>query len=152
MKGGVFVIRVANRILALLMLFLILCSTCLPVAKAADLGSTANEEMTIKSQYIHQAFCNLKILDGTAKIQGFVKGTNGATTKCEIELKLQLKVLIWWVTVGTWNKTALSYQASLNATHSVESGKTYRAVAVCTVWNGSNSESATVTSASVEAP
>ena len=114
--------------------------------------STDTEEMKTKSQYIHQAFCNLEIIGDTARIQSFVKGTNGSTTKCEIELKLQKKVLVWWITVETWNKTALSYQASLNATHSVESGKTYRAVAVCTVWNGSNSESATVTSASVEAP
>lgn len=144
--------RIMKRTLAVLMLFLILCSMYLPAAKAADLESTANDEIPIKYQYIHQAYCNLEIIGGSASIKSFVKGSAGSTTKCEIELKLQRKVLFWWTTVETWNKTALSYQASLNVTHAVESGKTYRAVAEFTVWNGSNSESATVTSATAVAP
>lgn len=144
--------RIMKRTLAVLMLFLILCSMCLPVAKAADLGSTANDEIPIKYQYIHQAYCNLEITGGTASIKSFVKGSAGSTTKCEIELKLQKKVLFWWTTVETWTKTAMDYQASLNVTHSVVSGKSYRAVAEFTVWNGSSSESATATSATKEAP
>ena len=47
--------RVMKRTLAVLMLFLILCSMCLPDAKATDLESTANDEVPIKYQYIHQA-------------------------------------------------------------------------------------------------
>lgn len=144
--------RVPNKTLALLMLFLILCNMCLPIVDAAGQEQNADNEMPVRYQYIQSVKCDLVINGATASIKSSVRGSNGSTTKCEIELKLQMKVLIWWITVGTWNKTALSYQASLNATHSVESGKTYRAVAVCTVWNGSNSESATVTSAFVEAP
>lgn len=141
-----------NRTLALLMLFLILCNMCLPIVYAAGQEQNADDEIPLRYQYIQNVKCDLVINGASASINSRVRGTNGSTTKCEIELKLQKKVLVWWITVETWNKTALSYQASLNATHSVESGKTYRAVAVCTVWNGSNSESATVTSASVEAP
>lgn len=143
--------RVMNRTLALLMLVLILCNMCLPIVDAVGQEQDADDEI-LRYQYIQGKQCELAISGGTASISSSVKGTNGSTTKCEIELKLQKKVLFWWTTVETWNKTALSYQTSLNVTHSVESGKTYRAVAVVTVWNGSNSESATVTSASGEAP
>lgn len=143
--------RVMNRTLALLLLVLILCNMCLPIVDAAGQEQDADDEI-LRYQYIQGAKCNLVISGATASISSNVRGTYGSTTKCVIELKLQKKVLFWWTTVETWNKSTLSYQASLNATHSVESGKTYRAVAVCTVWNGSDSETATVTSASVEAP
>lgn len=144
--------RVKSRMFALLMLVFLLFTMCLPIVAAAEVEATVDEETQAKYQYIHSAKCDLVISGATASISSSVKGTYGSTTNCEIELKLQKKVLFWWTTVDTWNKTALSYQASLNATHSVESGKTYRAVAVCTVWNGSDSETATITSASVEAP
>lgn len=144
--------KVLTRALALLVSALLFCAICLSTVTAAELGSTADEDMPIRYQYIYAADCDLVISGGTASIQSFVRGTPGSTTKCKIELKLQKKVLFWWTTVETWNKTALSYQASLNITQAVDSGKAYRAVAVFTVWNGSNSESATVTTASVEAP
>lgn len=129
-----------------------LCVACIPAVLATKANATADENHSVKFQIIQQINCDLVITSGTAIIQSNVKGTAGSTTKCEIELKLQKKVLFWWTTVETWNKTALSYQASLNVTHAVDSGKTYRAVAVCTAWNGSSSESATVASASAQAP
>ncbi len=140
-----------NRTLALLLLVFILCNMCLPIVDAAGQEQDADDEI-LRYQYIQGAKCDLVISGATASISSSVRGTYGSTTKCEIELKLQKKVLFWWTTVETWNKTSLSYQTSLNITHAVDSGKTYRAVAAVTVWNGSSSESATVTTVSVEAP
>ncbi len=144
--------RVMNRALVLLMLFLILSAMCLPIVATAEMVATVDREVPVKYQYIYGIRCELSIGGEAASINSYVRGTNGSTTKCEIELKLQKKFMFWWTTVETWNKTALSYQTSLNARHSVESGKTYRAVAVCTVWNGSSPETATAMSAAVEAP
>lgn len=147
----VFVMRVMSRTLSLLTVFLVLCTMCFSIV-SAEQESAFDDAISVRYQYIQSARCILSINDDTASIGSNVKGTYGSTTRCEIELKLQKKVLFWWSTVETWDKTALSYQTSLNVTYSVESGKTYRAVAVFSVWNGSNSETATITSASVEAP
>ena len=133
-------------------LLLWFCSLCAPFAVAAEVESPVDEKPPVDFQYIVSSRCNLEITNGVANIVSSVRGTYGSTTECKIELKLQKKVLFWWSTVETWEKTAQSYQATLSATNPVTSGKTYRAVAEVTVWNGSSSESTTVTSASVEAP
>lgn len=139
------------RTVAFALAVLFLCATCSSAVYASSASET-QENQSVRYQIIQQNNCDLVIPGATANIRSNVVGIAGSTTKCEIELKLQRKVLFWWTTVETWNKTALSYQASLNVTHAVESGKTYRAVAEFTVWNGSNSESATVSSAAKEAP
>lgn len=144
--------KTSFRIVALVLMLTVLCTACILAVFASSPDTATEESIPAKNQIIQQINCDLRISGSTAVLLSDVKGTAGSTTKCEIELKLQKKFMFWWTTVETWNKTALSYQTSLNATHSVESGKTYRAVAVCTVWNGSSSETATAASASVEAP
>ena len=139
------------RTVAFALAVLFLCATCSSAVYASSASET-QENQSGRYQIIQQNNCDLVISGATAIIRSNVGGIAGSTTKCEIELKLQRKVLFWWTTVETWNKTAMDYQASLNVTHSVESGKTYRAVAEFTVWNGSSSESATATSATKEAP
>lgn len=49
-------------------------------------------------------------------------------------------------------KNVIWFQTFLPPNRAVVSGKTFRAVAVVTVWNGNNSETITVTSGSVKAP
>lgn len=141
-----------NKILSVLCLFLMVCSACLSFAAAEDLDTPIDEDIPVDLQYISMAKCNLTISNGTANISSAVRGDPGSTTKCKIELSLQDKTLIWWSTVESWSKTELNYQTTLNVSYPVVSGKTYRAIAVVTVWNGSNSETTTVISASVKAP
>ena len=140
-----------NKVLSVLFLFLLVCSSCLPFAAAEDLDTPVNEDISVDLQYISIANCNLTIVNGTAHISSIVSGTPGSTTKCKITLSLQQKSLLWWSTVESWKKTELSYQTTLNASYSVVSGKTYRAIAVVTVWNGINSETTTVVSHEIKA-
>lgn len=143
--------RTLTRTLALLLMLLTLCTLCLTPA-TAETDSNVDEDIPYRYEYINSAHCDVGISNGTASIISSVRGTPGLTTKCEIEVKLQRKLVFWWAPVATWNQTAYSYQATLNPTHAVESGGSYRAVAVFTVWNGSSSESTTVTSSVVVAP
>lgn len=142
----------ANHFLALLCTLLLICPMCLTFASAEDLDTPVHEDPPIDLQYIFQANCNLRIPGSSASIYSNVAGTPGSTTKCKIELSLQKKTLFWWSTVETWEKTDLNWKTSLSTSKSVNSGTTYRAVAVVTVWNGTNSETTTVTSGSVKAP
>ena len=144
--------RVLRKATALVLALSVLCSFCAPIVSAAGSHSDDENEPPVKYQYIQDTRCELIINGSNAGIKSYVYGVNGTVTTCKIELKLQKKVLFWWTTVETWEKTEANYQTSLNVTAPVISGKTYRAVAVVTVWAGSNSESATATSATVEAP
>jgi len=140
-----------NKAFCVLFLFLLVCSSCLPFAAAEDLDTPVNEDIPVDLQYISTAKCNLTISNGSANISSAVRGTPGSTTKCRITLSLQQKSLLWWSTVESWEKTELSYQTTLNTSCLVVSGKTYRAIAVVTVWNGSNSETTTVVSQEIKA-
>lgn len=143
---------IVKRTLALFALCLLLCSACLPIVFAADSDNQGPGDPPVDWQIIQQANCSLAISGGEASIRSNVRGTYGSTTSCKIELKLQKRVLFWWSTVETWEKTQADYQTSLNVSYPITSGKSYRAVAVLTVWNGSSSESTTRTTATVEAP
>ena len=138
--------------LGLLCLFLLICPMCLPFAAAEDMDTPVHEDPPIDLLYITRVDCKLTIPGSSANINSFVRGTYGSTTKCEIDLSLQKKTLSGWDTVATWAKIENSWQATLSPSRAVVSGKTYRAVAVFTVWNGNNSETITVTSGSVKAP
>ena len=141
-----------KRYIGLFYLFLFICPMCLLFAHAEELDVPVHEDTPDEYLYICQAYCKLIIPNSSANIQSYVQGTPGSTTKCEIDLSLQKKTLSGWDTVATWAKIENSWQASLNPSRAVVSGKTYRAVAVFTVWNGNNSETITVTSGSVKAP
>lgn len=138
--------------LGLLCLFLLICPMCLSFAEAEDLDTPVHEDPPIDLQYIRQADCDLLIPGSSASIYSYVQGSYGSTTKCEIDLCLQKKTPLGWETVATWAKIEENYRASLSPSRAVVSGKTYRAVAVVTVWNGNSSETLTVTSGSVKAP
>ncbi|MBQ3704657.1 MAG: hypothetical protein II885_18240 [Oscillospiraceae bacterium] len=81
--------KVLNRSFVLMMLFLIFCVMCLPIVATAEMEATVDREIPGKYQYIQGTSCELGISGETASINSYVRGTNGSTTKCEIELKLQ---------------------------------------------------------------
>lgn len=140
------------RMLTSALLIAFCLTACLLYVSASDADVPAGEDPPIDLQYISQASCSLSISGGSATASSFVKGYSGTTTQCSITLKLQKKVLFWWVTVETWEKTTQSYQTSLSGSCTITSGQTYRAVANITAWSGSSSESVTKTSSTVVAP
>ncbi len=131
-----------------LTLLLAVCLTFLPVFEAFAAG--ANDGIMPIMDYINDASYNLWIDNNVADVEASVYGHTSAT-KCEIEVKLQEKGLIFWSTYDSWSVTENSYDADLYESVSVNAGKSYRIKVTFTVWSGSESETRTFTSSTVVA-
>ena len=74
----------------------------------------------------------------TANVTGIT-----STTKIEITMSLQKKVLFWWDDIETWTLTEYDLCAAIGGTVENVSSGTYRTKAVYTVYCGSDSETIT---------
>lgn len=136
------------------LLCLICCLSSIPVtAFAVSENENAvidvSGENQIKMAYINDMDAQLYISNGTASVYAFVRGHKSLATQSEITVKLQVKSGLIWQTVATWSDSQAGHRASVNRLYGVTSGKKYRLVATGTVWNGSNSETRTITTSSV---
>lgn len=127
-----------------------LATFCMPSAMAANVGS-GNSEIMPLMEYIYDAYCNLSITDGTAKMYAYVSGHSSTATKCEIGMELQEKGLLFWNTIATWTTSENGRSTELNASETVIIGKKYRLVATVTVWSGTASETQTITAETTQA-
>ena len=101
---------------------------------------------------IESAVNRLSIRNGVASIRAYVYGYSGLATKCEVTVKLQVKTLgLFWSNVETWSESQYGDYAAVSGSTAVTAGKSYRTVATVTVWNGSSSESRTLTSETIKA-
>ncbi len=125
---------------------MVLCLAVMPVfqAYAAD----ANDGIMPAMEYINSADYDLYIDNCVADIYVSVSGYP-TVTKCEIEVTLQQKGLIFWSDYDSWTLTENSRSADLYETTTVNENKNYRIVAEITVWSGSQSETRTLTSDTV---
>lgn len=144
--------KILRRSLAIMVILFLICPFLQTSGFATSIDPSTPDNPPIDFQLIDKALCELTISSGAAKCFSYVRGIYNSTTSCSIELKLQKKVLFWWTTVETWNKTEANYQTSINKSYPVVSGKTYRVVSKVSVFCGNNSESATITSNSMEVP
>ncbi len=141
-----------RRIAAALCLVLCITTYSVPHAMAADVTNAHSYSSVMPlMEFILNENHDFTISGKTASMYAYVEGRSASVTKCEISIKLQEKGVLSWSTVETWSTSKNSYKASLSTSHSVTSGKTYRMVATITAWNGSRSESKTVTSDAVKA-
>lgn len=99
--------------------------------------------------YTSSIKATLSDLSGKAVCTGSVTGYNGTTTKIKITMTLQKKTLLWWSEVEEWTTTVSSYKTTLEKTATVDSGK-HRVKVEAIVYSGSNSETITVYSSTVE--
>lgn len=140
----------------------VLCLVCLvfsfsTVAFAAEESMSRktvefSEVESAKMTYIESASNKLSIKNNVASIRASVCGYSGSTTKCEVSVKLQVKTLgLFWSNVETWSDSQYGDRASVSGSTAVTAGKSYRTVATVTVWNGSSSESRTLTSETIKA-
>ena len=110
-------------------------------------GNQENDKnnSSIKFSLISVFNCNIVISGGTAYLSADVEAYNSSVTDCKIELELQEKVGIFWITRASWTESSNSNSMSMDKNYPITSGKTYRAKAKTTVYTASNSESATKT-------
>lgn len=131
-----------------LFLSLLVCLTVLPAprALAAETDTYDGGELSTRMEYIMDTGFDFTISGRTATIYGYVHGYASTTTKCKVEVELQEKSGAKWVTVETWCDTQNKTSAKVKDSTEVTVGKSYRTVTTCTVWNGTKSESQTLTS------
>lgn len=131
-------------------------SICLLCALAFALGCvsmTARADYGISPYmtYIKSASCMIDVSGATPVASAWVMGYSTAS-KCQVTVELQVKTLFWWSSVGSDTQTSYSSYCSANYSAPLTSGRTYRAVATVTVWEGDLSETQTITSSEKVAP
>jgi len=113
---------------------------------AADPDSSS---IGIRMTYISSCSANLGISSGgTATVTSSVTGVTGVTS-VKIVATLQRYSGGSWSAVQSWTQTATGRFLSISKTKAVTSGYTYRVVSKVTAYNGSSSETTTVTSSQV---
>ena len=92
--------------------------------------------------YTQSTYTNLSIDSDEALCYASLTGYEGVTTRIDITIYLQKRVLFFWTTDTSWSDTFYDYEASMYQLHLVSSG-TYRVKAVYVAYSGSNSETIT---------
>ena len=94
-----------------------LLATNVPQAYALNdtTSSAVQGDIELYMQYINDADCTFSISNGTAKINAWVRGQSGNSTKCKIVVNLQEKNGVSWKTVQTWSDTQNGRKATVNA-------------------------------------
>ena len=106
--------RIVSLILAALLLF-----CCTPGASAAE-----REELPSRFSYTNYTLTGLDIsANGTAYCVADFVGYPGTTTRVDIEMKLQKRVLLlFWSDEQTWTQTFNSCNGTLSKSKTVSSG------------------------------
>jgi len=134
--------------IAMLMACLTLCLAATPANAAAALADPVMPRMT----YISEIDYSLSIDNDVADVYAYVSGYSNTATKCEVTIELQERTLLFfWDTVETWYGEATGRVVELAGMKIVTPGNTYRIVVTGTVWSGTESETQSVTSDTVQA-
>lgn len=102
-----------------------------------------DEAIAPRLKYIVSSQAGLKILDGVATVDCWVKGNVLDATKTKVIAELQVKSGSGWLPVGLWTDTQNDYMAWVTETKSVTEGQVYRVKSTVTVWEGDQSETKT---------
>lgn len=138
-----------KRRMVFAVLSLVACLTAIPIPQASAASvdvSCASSSVMPLMEYISNLDYDFKISNGTAKITARMDGYVAITTKCKVTVELQEKGFLFWNTVKTFNAVEYRDFAEVDTTYSVASGKTYRLNITFTAWSGSDSETQTITS------
>lgn len=99
-----------------------------------------DEEITPLMDIINYYTIDFGISGTTASVEAEVNGDYSTATKAKVIAELQVKNGSSWIPVEIWTEEENDYCASVDETHSVVKGHTYRVKATFTVWEGDNSE------------
>ena len=137
----------------LALLCLLACLLSIPANAYAANFDAASEQSVImpRMTYIRDADCYFSIWNGVASVDAYVQGDPSMATKCEITVELQEKAFLFWNVVEVWSDVQEGRRAGVNASIEVAEGNRYRTVTTVTVWSGTQSETKTLTSETIEA-
>lgn len=137
-----------KKLLALLFLFCILCTSFLNVSAAEVIDmKTPQSTLAPRMDYIAYASCNIYInSSGEATVKASINGYQDTTTKVTISAHLQQYKNGNWKTIKTFSSSKDSYRTNLSGTCSVSKGYSYRVQATVKAYSGSKSETKSVTS------
>lgn len=130
---------------------LIMCLLAVPVNAYNTDSVYAQPEVMPRMTYINDADCYFYIEDCVASVDAFVRGYPSTATKCEIVVELQEKSSLRWKTIETWSDEQEGRRAEVNESAEVTEGNSYRTVTTVTVWSGTDSETKTLTSKTINA-
>ena len=124
-----------KRCIAALCLVVCMLLTSTFQANAASQGA-----IMPRMTYISNSDCGLTIENGVATVDAFVNGNSSLATRCEIEVVMQEKGVLFWNDYASWSDSQSGRRAEIHETIGVNEGEKYRAVVTVTVWSGSDSE------------
>ena len=130
---------------------LIMCLLAVPVNAYHTDSVYEQSEIMPRMTYISDADCYFYIEDCVASVDAFVRGYPSTATKCEIVVELQEKSSLRWKTIETWSDEQEGRRAEVNESAEVTEGNSYRTVTTVTVWSGTDSETKTLTSKTINA-
>lgn len=116
----------------------------LPITAFAYAGES---EATIMPRWTYIASVDGSLTEnGTeATVDCWVKGYYGSATKTKIIAELQVQSSATnWIPVAIWTDTQNAFKASVHETKTINPDNTYRVKITATVWEGSQSETATL--------
>lgn len=114
---------------------------------AKDIVNTNENNIIVPyMDYINDATVGLKITsDGEAQVRSLIVGYSSLVDKVKIEATLQQYKNGRWIDLKTWSKSYSSHKGNLGETYQVSKGYSYRVVTTFTVYDGSKTETYTVT-------
>ncbi len=111
---------------------------------------TSEPEIEPMADYYMAAAATISLSGNTVKVSGGITGKVGVTTKTTVHLILQQYKDGIWLKIDDWTSTGNTVSRSLSKTSIVTKGYKYRAKAVCTAYVGSNKETVTKYSSTVD--
>lgn len=119
----------------------VLClAVCMFLMPALQANAVSQEAIMPRMTYISNSDCGLTIEDSVATVDAFVNGNSSLATRCEIEVVLQEKGVLFWNDYASWSDSQSGRRAEIHESIGVNEGKKYRAVVTVTVWSGNDSE------------
>lgn len=108
-----------------------------------------NNISPMAENYIN-ASASISRTGSNVRATGMINGKIGKTTKTEINLYLQKYLRGKWLNVGEWSSSGFTENRTLSKTVSVKKGYKYRTMAVCSAYAGSNKETITKYSQTID--
>ena len=129
---------------------LTVCLVLLLTAQVAFGAVSSTPDIELMAENYSSASATISLSGNTAEVTGKIIGRAGKTTKTSIHLYLQQYKNGSWVNVDDWTSTGATVARQLSKTKTVTKGYKYRAKAVCAAYVGSNKETVTKYSVTVE--
>ena len=124
-------------------------AVCMFLTPALQVNAVSQDVIIPRMTYISNSDCGLTIEDGVASVDAFVNGNSSLATRCEIEVVLQEKGVLFWNDYASWFDSQSGRRAEIHESLDVNEGKKYRATVTVTVWSGSDSETREFNTATV---